>query len=292
MRPYLQLLRPANVVTALADILAGWAIVRGQTPGLTTLPWLLLATAGLYAGGVTLNDVFDRRLDAVERPERPIPSGRVPARHAALLGAVLLGVGIAAAWQAGPASGLVAAALAAFVLFYDALAKRSAAAGPPTMGACRGLNLILGMSAAPGAFVAKAAWLGLVPFIYIWSVTAVSRHEVSRGSARAAGAGLMGVILAVGAVMGLAVAHPVRPEVRVVATLLTLALGARVVPPFWRAWRSRRPEAAREAVRAGVLSLVLLDGCLAAICAGPAWGLGIVALSAVAYALARLFAVT
>jgi hypothetical protein len=50
------------------------------------LPWLVGATMCLYAGGVVLNDFFDRRLDAIERPERPIPSRRVSAASAAALG--------------------------------------------------------------------------------------------------------------------------------------------------------------------------------------------------------------
>ena len=60
---YLTLTRPANVVTALADVLAG-AAAAGTVAG---LPGLLLSTAALYAGGVVLNDVFD----AVEKqPQR------------------------------------------------------------------------------------------------------------------------------------------------------------------------------------------------------------------------------
>ena len=95
MRGYLELVRPANVATALADVLAGFAVAGlVERPA---LPWLLVATACLYAGGIVLNDVFDRRLDAVERPERPIPSGRVPARRAAWFGAALLAAGVLAA---------------------------------------------------------------------------------------------------------------------------------------------------------------------------------------------------
>ena len=83
-RPYLELLRPANVVTALADVLAGFAIAG--LGNRAALPWLLLATAALYAGGIVLNDVFDRDIDSSERPERPIPSGRVSVAAAAALG--------------------------------------------------------------------------------------------------------------------------------------------------------------------------------------------------------------
>ena len=53
----------------------------------------------LYSGGMALNDYADRDLDAVERPERPIPSGRVPARRALGIAAALMaaGLGLAAA---------------------------------------------------------------------------------------------------------------------------------------------------------------------------------------------------
>jgi 4-hydroxybenzoate polyprenyltransferase len=72
LRACLQLLRPANVTTALADVLAGFAIAG--LGNRAALPWLLLATAALYAGGIVLNDVFDREIDKLERPDRPIPS--------------------------------------------------------------------------------------------------------------------------------------------------------------------------------------------------------------------------
>ena len=70
----------------MSNILAGYAVVGRGRPD--ALPWLLAASAGLYAGGVVLNDYFDREVDAVERPERPIPSGRVAGSHALVLGCV------------------------------------------------------------------------------------------------------------------------------------------------------------------------------------------------------------
>ena len=119
-RGYLELLRPANVATALADVLAGYAVAG--LPGPRYLAWLLPATACLYAGGVVLNDVFDRDIDRKERPERPIPSGRVTTKAAATLGAALIGAGVILGSMAGPASGAVAAATAGCILLYDAWA--------------------------------------------------------------------------------------------------------------------------------------------------------------------------
>jgi len=126
LRAYLELLRPPNVVTAIADVLAGYAVAGRAQP--RALPWLITASVCLYAGGVVLNDFFDRAVDAVERPERPIPGGRVSAARAATLGAVLLMAGVAAAGEASGVSAGVAAAIAAFVVGYDARAKRYAIA--------------------------------------------------------------------------------------------------------------------------------------------------------------------
>ena len=293
MRGYFQLLRPANVVTALANILAGYAIVGRGRP--EVLPWLLAATSGLYAGGIVLNDYFDREVDAVERPERPIPSGRVPASHAAVMGAGLLGFGVLAAFQAGWVSGVVAVVIAALVLTYDVVTKRSETLGPPTMGACRAVNLLLGMSAVPAA-MAGHAWLALLPFVYIWAVTLQSRHEVYRTSSRPAAVALVGVMTVVVAATLLVVwsflSVPAGSVGPILALLLVYTFGFRVLRPFWWAWRSDHPQAVRNAVRAGVLSLTLLDAILATLYAGTLYGLLVLALSAVAYGLARLFAVT
>ena len=149
-RAYLELLRPANVVTALADVLAGFAIAGLRHP--ETLPWLLLSSCCLYAGGVVLNDVFDRDLDRIERPERPIPSGRVSTRSAATLGG-----GAARCRCRGRRDAprrrraAMALAIAAAVLLYDAWGKRQAPIAPLNMALCRALNLMLGVAAVPAA---------------------------------------------------------------------------------------------------------------------------------------------
>ena len=63
-----------------------------------TLILLLAASTLLYAGGVALNDVYDADVDRQERPERPIPSGRVSLAAARRLGWMLLIAGAAIPW--------------------------------------------------------------------------------------------------------------------------------------------------------------------------------------------------
>lgn len=285
-RGYLELVRPANVATALADVLAGYAVA-----GLShhrALGWLLLSTACLYAGGVVLNDVFDREIDRTERPERPIPSGRVPVDAAATLGLGLLGVGILSASLATSAASMIAAGTAASVLLYDAWGKRQGLLGPINMGMCRGLNLLLGVAATPER-LAEAWPLALLPLLYITAVTAVSRGEVHGGRRGIAAFALISLSLVIVALLGLALG---RSEASWAGAAFAAVLAWRVLPAFWGAYRTPEPGPIRHAIRTGVLSLVLLDAVIGATYGGAVYSLTILATGLVASSLARLFAVT
>lgn len=191
--PWLRLLRLPTVFTALADILCGYLLTQQTSlrdlPGQSTL-WLLLgASAGLYLSGMVLNDVFDVAEDRRERPERPIPAGQIRCRAAAGFGGILLVGGlICAAFAGGPSLG-VAALIAIAILAYDGGLKATPA-GPLLMGGCRGLNLLLGASAAPGALSTPAAphvVAAAALFLYTVGVTVFARNEagrVSRGAMR------------------------------------------------------------------------------------------------------------
>ena len=292
---YLQLLRPANVVTAWADVLAG-AAVAGITvsftdgtsfPPVTAVGGLLAATTGLYGGGIVLNDVFDAALDAEERPERPIPSGRASRRSAALFGGTLLLAGVVAA-AVGPASGLLAGGIAAMAVLYDAVVGDHVVLGPLTMGLCRGGNLLLGVSIAPGS-MASAWYLGLLPVAYVAAITAVSRGEVRGGTART---GVLAVAL-VTVVAGTLGALAVRGDYwGFHAAPFALLFAGRVLPPFVRAARTPEPDPIRAAVQAGVTGLIPLNAALAAGFGGGLYGLGVLALWPLSLGLARVFDVT
>jgi 4-hydroxybenzoate polyprenyltransferase len=248
--------------------------------------WLLASTACLYGGGVVLNDYFDRQLDARERPERPIPSGRVPPGAAAGLGAALLAAGVIAATRATMVAAIVATSIAILVLVYDAWAKRGLL-GPVAMGGCRGLNLLLGMAAVP-AVLADQWPLALFSFFLILAVTVVSRGEVHGGGRRSTGFGLIVMAALVAALVWFSTM--VRPNMSAVG--VTAVFAWVVLRPFWAAWR--RPDAGtiRTAVKDGVLSLMVLNAIIAVTYAGPDLAVAILGLAMVARALSRTFAVT
>lgn len=292
--PILRLCRPANALTAAADVVAGWCIAGADD--WAALALLAPASMLLYAGGITLNDVFDARVDAVERPERPIPSGAISRRAAAMLGAMLLALGGALAVMASLIidtatwSGAIAGALIALILLYDSILKKNALTRALGMGGCRGLNLALGMSASG---VALAVWwpLATIHFAYIGAVTLMSQTENAGQSARSGPAiGILGAAAAVIAYLAVGFA-----SVRVDGLLIAMFLAAFTLvtlPSMIQAARTPQSKFVRGAVMAGVLGIVALDASIAAGFAGVVYGLGTLALLPLCMWLGARFAVT
>jgi 4-hydroxybenzoate polyprenyltransferase len=284
------LTRPANLVTSVADVLAGMAIAGYfLIPNFPLIPlgWLCLATVGLYGGGVVFNDVFDAELDAVERPERPIPSGIVSKNAAILLGSTLLTVGILTAFFVNQTAGFLAIAIAACALIYDRFGKHHTWLGPVNMGLCRGLNLLLGVSIVPEQ-VMPWAWIGLVPIAYIAAITMISRGEVHGGNPvilRVAG-------LLYALVIGCVAALAQRQQQLGTALPFLLLFGYYIFPPLWRAVREPVGRNIGLAVKAGVLSLIVMNAAWVAAFASFPLALIVFCLLPLSRFLAKVFAVT
>lgn len=177
-----QLLRAANVFTAASNVIAGFLIVQGGWTPSWPLAALIAASVCLYEAGMALNDVFDAKLDAAERPERPIPSGRIAWRTAAGVGWTLLTVGVAcswwAAWLVGHGTpGLIGSLLALAVVQYNGGLK-NVWVGPIAMGWCRILNVLLGASVAADLSQRyDALSYALVVGMYTIGLTYLARSE-------------------------------------------------------------------------------------------------------------------
>jgi 4-hydroxybenzoate polyprenyltransferase len=185
IKPYLQLARPANIITAIADILAGVAIATFSFSideiNPTKVVFLCLSTIGLYGGGIVFNDIFDLELDKIERPERVIPSGKVSKNNAIVFGVLLLALGIFAAMANSLTSSIIALLVGTCALVYDKYGKNHSFFGPINMGLCRGGNLILGMSIIENS-IPQWWFLGILPVCYIAAITMISRGEVHGGN--------------------------------------------------------------------------------------------------------------
>ncbi|MFE9763905.1 SCO3242 family prenyltransferase [Streptomyces sp. NPDC005808] len=193
-----ELLRLPALFTVPGDALTGAAAV-GARPNSRTL-LAIGSSLCLYEAGMALNDWADRAEDAVDRPHRPLPSGRIhPAAALAAAGA-LTAAGLALAARAGGRSFAVAAPLAATIWAYDLVLKQTSA-GPAAMATARGLDVLLGATTTGSAPRAMASLPGpstpgrtavrlalpsaLTLAAHTFAVTVVSRGETQGGSSAA-----------------------------------------------------------------------------------------------------------
>ncbi|WP_083338892.1 UbiA family prenyltransferase [Chromobacterium sphagni] len=168
--------RISNLPTVWSNVAAG-AALSGQLPPPATLLLLLLALSLIYTAGMFLNDAFDRRIDAVERPERPIPSGQVSPLAVFASGFAMLGAGISLLACMGRASLIAGLLLAGCVLLYDLHHKRNAFS-PLIMGLCRALVYITSALAVTGGRLPPPVWLGAsVLLAYLIGLTYAAKHE-------------------------------------------------------------------------------------------------------------------
>jgi 4-hydroxybenzoate polyprenyltransferase len=292
---FARLARPANLPTAAADIFAGSAIglYAHQVETLVFIMEnvnivlsLIFSSVFLYAGGVVFNDVFDADLDTVERPERAIPSGLIPLRQAIFWGVILMFVGVLLAFNCSFFSGGISLVLTMAILTYDAYFKQHGFLGPLNMGICRGLNLLLGMSLLT---VLSNWWISLVPVIYIFAITLISRGEVHGNNKRhIVWAGILYaiVITLITLVIGLKTNN-------ILITIPFLILfGFMIFIPLSKAHKYNSPGRIKKAVISGVLALVVMNACWVAGFSNFYLALAVLLLLPLSIALSKLFAVT
>jgi hypothetical protein len=275
-RDLAELVRAPAALSVPGDVLAG-AVAAGE-PVRRALP-LALASVCLYWAGMAANDWADRDLDAVQRPRRPIPSGRVPAPVALGLAGGLTLAGLAIAGGCGGRRALaVAGALAGTVWAYDLWGKDTVAA-PVAMAACRGLDVALGAGGLGRGGVRAA----LTVAAHTYTVTALSRSESDGGVAA-----LPATTLAGTALVAAVAAAPRQPLGRALAGCYLAWYGGA------QARAVARPDAARvgAAVGTGIVGLPVLQAAL--ICGSGRVRLGalVAAAAPVGRALARRMGVT
>ena len=292
---YMQLMRPANIVTAIADVLAGYAIGKAFSFGLTNellniqlLFWLGLSTIGLYGGGVVFNDVFDAETDKIERPERPIPSGKSSIQGAVILGTLLFIIGVTAAYMVSVTSFSIAIIIMFLALLYDKFFKHYALLGPINMGLCRGLNLLLGMSVISNS-LSERWFIALIPIVYISAITMVSQGEVhGRNPVALKRGGILYLLVIIGIMLlGVLTGFNLLPTLPFLMLFFLL-----IFPPLLTAIKQNQPENIRNVVKAGIMSLIVMNASIAAGFEGWAYGLIILGLLPLSVFIARQFEVT
>ncbi|MDG4832613.1 UbiA family prenyltransferase [Solwaraspora sp. WMMD1047] len=281
-----ELVRAPAALSVPGDVVAGAAAAGALD---RRVPALAGTSVLLYWAGMAANDWADRELDAAERPERPIPSGRVTAGAALGLSAGLTVAGLALAGLAGGRRALtVAVPLAGAVWAYDLWAKNTPA-GPAVMAACRGLDVLLGAS---GGRLSRAVPAAVTVAAHTYTVTALSRREVhgaTRELPTATLAGTAAVAVAAAATGPARRDSDVGPEpVRgLVAATLAGWYALRYGAAQARVLADPGAAQVRSAVGAGITGLPALQGALVARAGAPMLGAVVAAAAPLGRRLAR-----
>ncbi len=316
----LQLTRMALVYTAVSD---GWCalLLRARWtagPGGDVAAAFSYAAAvavaavavGLYGFGMSLNDIIDRRRDALTAAGRPLPSGRIGVRSAHLICAALAAVALAGglylalAVPDGAASLLVLGGTMGLITFYDSAGKYLVAPGLITLG------LIRFFHAAVAAPMLPVVWHPLLLLNHVVLLSAVAyAWEAKRPTLTVRHwLGVVGGLLAVDtALLGLVTYrraaylfdHPTGPFdwsawASALAVRPGLAVAGGLAAGFVGvAWLVRRHfadarAAGRQLMLVGLLWLILYDAAFALVYVGPRPAAVLLGLLPAAYLSVRL----
>lgn len=146
---YLRLMRPMNC------FMMGMAVIVGAT--LANLNGIATAWMSLVYGFITgftltgasmaINDYFDREIDAVNEPKRPIPSGVIRLSEALVFALVLTLIGFATSYLTNTAYPLcLVTAIFAWMVFvtYTTVGKRGGLPGNFLVSLCVSIPFVYG----------------------------------------------------------------------------------------------------------------------------------------------------
>ncbi len=151
MSEYLRLARIGNVVIAfvsveVAGILCGLNVIHEGA-----IFAAAVAASLITAGGNAINDIFDIEIDRINRPNRPLPSGRLSVGQAKYFYVMCTIAGLVTSAAVNILTLLIAAAAAGLVFIYSSKFKRVIFAGNLIVAFVTGMAFIYG-GAAVGDF--------------------------------------------------------------------------------------------------------------------------------------------
>ena len=160
MNAYLEIIRPGNAIMAVIAVLL-IAIISGIFTFKILLACIVVFI--ITGAGNSINDYFDYKIDAINKPERPIPSGRISLNKAGFYSLALLLIGTILAFILGLLPGLIALSTALLMVYYAYSLKKKFLIGNIVISFLTGLTFVFG-----GVIVGEiltSIILGFFPFL-------------------------------------------------------------------------------------------------------------------------------
>jgi geranylgeranylglycerol-phosphate geranylgeranyltransferase len=188
MNAYLEILRPLNALMAVVAILL-MAIISGN---FTLDVFFAGAVVFIITGaGNSINDYFDHKIDAINKPERPIPSGRIPLRTAGIYSSALFMVGIMLAFAINVLLGTIALLSSFLMIWYAYSLKRMLLIGNFSISFLTGLCFVFGGIVVDQIMV--SVYLGFYAFMMTMAREIVKDMEDVKGD-QAEGASTLPIV--------------------------------------------------------------------------------------------------
>jgi len=220
---FLRLMRPLNCVMMGFAVIVGAALASGLRFPPEAWRGLLLSFLTAFAltgGAMAVNDYYDREIDAVNEPQRPIPSGAVSPGEALLLFVLLTLLGLSTALLTSLRCLVMAAFAWSVMTLYSTRGKRTGLPGNLLVSTCVSLPFLYGALALGGDLPPSSLLFSSMAFL---SNTA---REVAKGIVDIEGD-------ARGGIRTIAVAYGPRAAALTAATLNSVAVLLSILPWLW-----------------------------------------------------------
>ena len=164
---YVHLTRPINCLMMGFAVIVGAAIANPNALGVSwqSLAYGFITGFMLTAASMSINDFYDRAIDAVNEPQRPIPSGLIKPKEALAFAFILTATGFTAAYLTNIYC--FAIAILAWIVFvsYTTVGKRSGLPGNFLVSTCVALPFIYGNYVIAGAIDLKIVIFASMAFL-------------------------------------------------------------------------------------------------------------------------------
>ena len=145
-RDYLEMMRPVNSVMVGIAIIVGAVITGGVNifNNFTVLAYSFLSGFSLTGASMAINDYYDREIDAINEPKRPVPSGRISPDSAVIFTIILSVIGLASSWQISLSAFIVALFAWVVMMVYSMWGKKTGFLGNLMVSSCIALPFVYG----------------------------------------------------------------------------------------------------------------------------------------------------
>ncbi|MFA0823157.1 MAG: geranylgeranylglycerol-phosphate geranylgeranyltransferase [Methanomethylovorans sp.] len=181
MRAYLQLIRYGNCLmaafSAAIGVLIAYNIISG-TAGQIPFPlqeiiYVALVVFLVTGAGNAINDYYDIEIDRINKPERPIPSGRISKSKALYFSISLFASGTVIAFFINTICGVIALFNSLLLVYYAATLKRTVLIGNLSVGYLTGSTFLFG-----GAVFYTNGGIEAVSILFLLATLATIAREI------------------------------------------------------------------------------------------------------------------